>query len=234
MRRHLLFNWHENHEALKQALEQDIQEPRDVKPTGKGWTYVTFVRPGTRASQVLFDVDQLDQLAKDNGFYLPKEVLAKHNKVVVTAKSEDIGPSGQLFALVRFLEAFAKRNSDTDKAPVSGFYGKLGGSFNRRHKGRVLVMYAENDESLLEVMASAEIIAPQCKIPGVELTVSITNALSALPRLLTGFDDPEYRSTGATMFKIKDVTKFHTVLDEARQDQPKYIFEATPGNSQEN
>jgi len=47
-------------------------------------------------------------------------------------------------------------------------------------------------------------------------------------KLLTGFDDPEYRSTGATMFKIKDVTKFHTVLDEARQDQPKYIFEATP------
>jgi hypothetical protein len=225
MKRTLLFNWHPNHEALQRAIADGVKEPREVMETGKGWTYVTFVKPGTRASEVLFDVDRLDRLARAHGYYLPREVVARHNKVVVTARSSELGPSAQLFALVRFLEAFAKRHADPARHPVQGFYGKLGGSFDRRHKGRVLVMYGEGDEALLEIYAGAEAVLPECAVPGVELTVSLANGLSALPRLLTGFDDPKYRGSGATLFKIRDPGRFATVLDEARQDHDKYIFE---------
>lgn len=225
MKRHLIFNWHPNHEALRLALADGVKDPRDVSETGKGWTYVTFVKPGTRAFEVLFDVDQLDRLARDNGYYLPRDAVSRHNKVVVTARSTESGPSAQLFALVRFLEAFARRHADPKRYPVHGFYGKLGGSFDRRHKGRVLVMYGEGDEALLEILAGVEAILPECAFPGVELNVSLANGLSALPRLLTGFDDPKYRGSGATLFKIRDPGRFATVLDEARQDYPKYIFE---------
>jgi len=225
MKRALIFNWHPNHEALERAHKEGIKDPRDVLETGKGWTYVTFVKPGTRASEVLFDVDQLDRLARDNGYYLPREAISRHNKVVVTARSTEAGPSTQLFALIRFLEAFARRHADPERYPVEGFYGKLGGSFDRRQKGRVLVMYGEDDEALLEILAGAEAVLPECTVPGVELDVGLTNGLSALPRLLTGFDDPAYRNAGATQFKIRDPGRFETVLDEARQDHDKYIFE---------
>jgi hypothetical protein len=224
MERTLIFNWHPSHDALRRALADGVDHPGDVLDTGKGWTYVTFVKPGTRASEVLFDIDRLDRMARENGYYLPRDVVARHNKVVVTARSPEAGPSAQLFALVRFLEAFARRHADPAKAPVQGFYGKLGGSFDRRRKGRVLVMYGENDEALLEILAGAEAVLPSVKVPGVELAVGLANGLSALPRLLSGFDDPDYRRSGVTAFKIKDPGRFDSVLDEARQDHDKYIF----------
>ncbi len=229
MERTLIFNWHPNHEALRRAITEGVDDPRDVLETGKGWTYVTFVKPGMRASEVLFDIDQLDRLARENGYYLPRDVVARHNKVVVTARSPELGASAQLFALVRFLEAFARRFADSDKAPVQGFYGKLGGSFDRRRKGRVLVIYGENDDALLEILTGAETVLPSCGVPGVELEVGLANGLSALPRLLSGFDDPSYRESGATQFKIRDPGRFDAVLDEARQDHDRYIFSREAG-----
>ncbi len=86
-------------------------------------------------------------------------------------------------------------------------------------------MYGEGDEALLEIFASAEGILPKCSVPGIEMAVSLTNGLSELPRLLTGFDDPEYRESGADLMKIRDVERFGEVLDEARQDYDKYIFD---------
>ena len=224
MRRGLLVNWHEEHLAVKDALAAKETDPAAVADTGKGWSYVTFFTPGTPHTSVLFDIDRLEELARASGFYLPAEVVGQHNKIVLSATSADASPSRQLFALGRLLEAYARKFGAKSKFPQYGFYGKMGGFFDRPEKGRVLVMYATSDAALLEIEASLpELMAKHC-VPGVTFSLHLSNGLSDIPRMLDGFDNPEYRRTGATHYRITDPGRFETLLTEARNDYHRYLF----------
>jgi hypothetical protein len=43
--------------------------------------------------------------------------------------------------------------------------------------------------------------------------------------MLHGFDDPGYLSTGVDVFRITDPGRFALLLEQARADYPKYLFE---------
>lgn len=223
MRRELLLNWCEAHGALQQAIRDKVESAQEVGETGKGWTYVTFFHPGTRPGDVLFDVDRLDALARDNGFFLPGDVVRRHNKVLVLASSPG-GGSAALYGLHQFLVTYAKRYADVRRHPDHGFYGKLGGLFERSEKGRVLAMYGSGDDALLSVYEGVEEVLSGLHVPGVRFEVKLSNGLSAIPRMLDGFGDPEYVRTGATHYRITDRTAFADLLEQARNDHPKYLF----------
>jgi hypothetical protein len=222
MKRQMILNWNEAHHGVNQAIEAKVESPWDLPDTGKGWTYVTFCPPGTDPQGVLFDIDQLEELAKNNGYHLSADVVAQHNKLVVTAIADS--PSSQLFGLVRLLEAYGKRYADTSKHPDHTFYGKLGGQYDRAEKGRVLAIYARDDEALLAISEAFEALVETVVVPGVTFTTRLANGLSAMPRMLHGFDDPTYRGSGVTVFRITDPTRFEVLLDQARADYPNYQF----------
>jgi hypothetical protein len=174
--------------------------------------------------ELLFDVDRLEVLAHENHFYLPGEVVRQHNKVVVSAMAPGAGPSAQLFGLYRFLDAFAGRFADFRVHPHHDFYGKLGGLWDRTEKGRVLVMYGRGDDSLLEICDTVERLVRDVEVPGVLFGVRLSNGLSAIPRILDGFHDPDYVKTGVDHFRVTDPRAFDEMLEEARKDYPKYLF----------
>lgn len=225
MRRGLLVNWHKEHLAIRDALEEKETDPSATGDTGKGWSYVTFFTPGTPHRSVLFDIDKLEDLARSNGFYLPAEVVGQHNKIVLLATSAVPSPSRQLFALGRVLETYAGKFDEKRKFPQHGFYGKMGGFFERPEKGRVLVMYATSDDALLEIEASLQQVLAKLKVPGVTFSIHLSNGLSDIPRMLEGFDNPDYRNAGATHFRITDPSRFETLLTQARNDYHHYLFQ---------
>ncbi len=226
MKRRLILNWNEAHQGVREAIEAKIEAPWDLPETGKGWTYVTFCPPDTDPRGVLFDVDQLESVAKDNGYHLPAQVVAQHNKLVVTAIAET--PSAQLFGLVRLLQVFAKEHADTGRHPSHSFYGKFGGQFERSSKGRALAIYAQDDDSLLAIADAMEALIAKVNVPGVQFATRLANGLSAMPRMLQGFDDPKYRDAGASVFRITDPAQFEVLLEQARADYPNYRFTPPP------
>ena len=162
-------------------------------------------------------------MADRRGAIIPGEVVLQHNKVVITASSPG-GPSASLLGLTMFLEAYAKRFADQDKFPDHGFYGKLGGFYDRAEKGRVLAIYGRGDDALLAVYEGIEAVMADLHVRGVRFDVRLSNGLSAIPRLLQGFDDPELRKAGVTHYRIVDPNGFSVLLDQARADHPKYLF----------
>ncbi len=230
MRRELIINWNGAHENVKRAVEKDVRHPHEVAELEpkKGWSYVTFFRPGTPSEAVLYDVDKLRMTATTNGFFLPREVISQHNKVVVTACSATANSSAQVFGLYKFLEAYGAKYRDMTRYPHHGFYGKFGGFYDRHEKGRVLAMYATNDDSLLEIISSIEQLLPTLKVKGVTFEYRLTNGLSAIPRMLHGFDDPSYRESGAEVYRICDPTQFSVLLEQARNDYSNYLFDKQP------
>lgn len=222
MKRRLVLNWHESHAAVKEALEAKQEAPWGLPDTGKGWTYVTFAPPGTKPDDVLFDLDGLEAVARDLGYHLPAEVVAQHNKLVVVAHAEST--SAQVFGLVRLLQEYGDRYADTDRFPGHGFFGKVGGQYDRAEKGRVLAVYARGDDPLLTVTEAFEALARDVRVPGVTFATRLANGLSAVPRLLQGFDDPAYRATGATFHRITDPAGFDTLLAQVRADYGSYRF----------
>ena len=226
--RELILNWNPAHDALKEALETRLKNPFEIGATGKGWTYVTFVRPGTSSKSVLYDIDRLELLANDNGYFLPRDIVAQHNKVVVTAHASESRGTLQLYGLWAFLDAYANAYANDRKFPNHAFYGKLGGIYDRPEKGRVLAMYATNDDSLLEILSSLETLLPTVEVPGVKLEYRLANGLSAIPRMLHGFDDPTYRQSGTPFFRIADPARFSMLLEQARGDYDNYLFEKRP------
>lgn len=224
MRRKLMINWGKAHERLREALADGIDDSRQVGVTEKGWSYVTFVTSNCGAEEVLYDVDQLDLTAQENGYYLPREMVTQHSKVIISAKATDNEPSVALFGLVKFLEEFERRFDNGDEFPQHGFYGKIGGEFDRPEKGRVLVMYGQGEDALAEIFDSAVVMSDEFRVPGVRFDVDLSNSLSEIPRLLDGFDDPDYLKSGATHFRITDPHRFKRVLEDVRLDQPNYLF----------
>lgn len=225
MRRKLIVNWCEEHESVRQAMEKGTTDLWDVGDTKKGWSYVTFFAPGTDPRAVLYDLERLEMIAHANGYFLPREVVVQHNKVVVTAQDVAANPSAQLLGLCRFLEAYAARFSDESKYPNHGFYGKVGGTFDRPEKGRVLVMYSTSDEALLAIDETLDELIRSMKLEGLMLTHHFSNGLSEIPRMLDHFADPDYASTGARYFRITNPSRFEWVLAQARRDYGRYLFE---------
>lgn len=225
MRRRLVINWCPAHDSLKRALADEIDDPALIAPAGKGWSYLTFCPIGTRPSAVLFDVGRIGALAKENNFTLPHEVIVEHNKVVVTAHSDDGRQSTQLFHLYQLVDAYCRRYEDSRKHPHLNFYGKLGGVYERPEKGRVWAVYTRGDDALLQIYETIEKLAAASATDGARFQVSLSNGLSALPRMLHGFDDPEYRRSGAGLYRITDPAKFQVLLEQALADHARYRFE---------
>lgn len=224
MRRELVFNWSEAHLNVKKAIDEKIKSPFEILDSEKGWTYVTFYEISAEPNSVLYNLNRLEDAATQNGYFLPWDIMKEHNKVVVTATSDLPSPSAQLFGLHAFLQAYEALYSATNKYPLHGFYGKLGGFYDRPEKGRVLVMYAPCEEAQLEVMSAVETLLPKVKVPGVHFEMHLANALSTIPRLLQGFDDPEYRQSGSPYYRITDPGKFAMLLEQARDDYHRYMF----------
>ena len=225
MQRRLVLNWSEAHEGLKRAAEARLMEPSLVGETGKGWTYLTYSPRGTPPSTLLFDVERIRALARENNFALPHEVVAQHNKVVVTAYTGDGRQSSQLFALYRLIQAYCRLYGDSHAHPRHSMYGKLGGIYERPEKGRVWAIYAGGDEAVLEIFESVEKLARSEARDGCRFEVALSNGLSALPRMLHGFDDPAYRRSGAPHYRIVDPAKFHVLIEQALSDYVRYHFE---------
>jgi hypothetical protein len=227
MRRELLINWSDVHLNLKREAEKKPRgDALDVGETGKGWSYVTFFRPGTRRDQVLFNLNELEDTAQQNGYFLPWELVSQHNKVVVSAFSH-VGndPSVALFGLVELLQGYAKLYADSRKYPHHGFYGKVGGVYDRAEKGRVLALYASSDDDLLLIQESLDDLMRKLKFKLASFDHHLSNGLSDIPRILDGYNDPEYRGTGATHFRITDPNRFESLVEQARRDYGNYIFE---------
>lgn len=227
MRRKVIINWSEAHDRLREAVEIGVDHPAQVGATDKGWSYVTFFHSRCNPESVLFNVDRLKTIARDNGFYLPGDVVRQHNKVLVIAHSVTMDPSPQLFGLWRFLMEYENRFNDSDSYQNHAFYGKFGGNFDRLEKGRVLAMYSNGgDDALMTICEACEALARKISVPGVSFEVGVSAGLSAIPRLLAGFDDPEYRATGADFYRINNPGEFEELLQSAKNDFPKYLFSA--------
>ncbi len=222
--RELIVNWNATHAPVKEALDRNEKHPFALLDTDKGWSHITFYRPGTPSEDVLFDIDRLEHIAKDSAFYLPGDVLSQHNKIVITATSEPGNHSAQIYGLGRFLAAYAKQYRNTKKYPDLGFYGKVGGIYDRPEKGRALIIYATSDEGLLKVLEAMEAILPTVRTKGVTLGHHLANGLSDIPRLLEGLGDSSYRRSGAELFRISDLKHFTMVLRQVRRDHSKYLF----------
>jgi hypothetical protein len=224
MQRSLVLNWSESHKNLQRAVSDKITDPAEMGDTGRGWTYVTFYPPGTQPGHVLFNIDHVRLLAQENDFFLPPEVFVEHNKVVVTAQSEDGRPTSQLFGLYRLIETYAERYGDIDRFPKHGYYGKFGGVYGRPGKGRVLAIYTNDEDTLLDIFESIEGIVGELKTPGIRYAMKLSNGLSALPRLLHGFDDPRHRKSGTTHYRITDPSRFLVLINQAKRDYSEYLF----------
>jgi hypothetical protein len=208
----------EEHEPCNREIENS-----------RGWSYVTFYPEEVQANKILYDVNRLRELALDNRYYLPYEVIAQHNKVVVTAFPDGESPISPLIGLYQLISSYVGRFVDSGRYPTHGFYGKIGGIYERPEKGRVLAIYSENDEALLTIFASLEELINEFSLQGVRFELRFSNGLSALPRMLYGFDDPGYRRSGARHYKITDPELFTAVLNQAKLDYSSYPFDDEAG-----
>jgi len=253
-KRRLIINWSEMHDDLKRLIENELprrkqrgikdhngenpspqgagyspgrnKEPYDREPcNNKGWSYLTFYPKGTQAQQILFNIDRIEELAKNRNYYLPREVVVQHNKVVVTAYPEGDSPVSPLVGLYHLLSFYVKLFSDVQQYPSHGFYGKFGGIYERPEKGRVLAIYSGNDDLLLTIYESIEQLIPKVLLKGIRFGLHFSNGLSAIPRMLYGFDDPEYRRSGVEHYKIADPTQFVILLSQVRHDHQRYYFD---------
>jgi hypothetical protein len=225
MRRELILNWGPVHETLKEDIEKEVRLFNEFRPVDNGWSYFTFFELGTKREDVLFNLSELEKAAEDNGYFLPDELVRQHNKLVVCANCPEGGNAYQLYALWSLLAGFEKRWSDSRRNPNLSFYGKLGGIYDRPEKGRVLVIYSTSDEALLQIEERLNELFKVAKVPGVEFSVRLANGLSALPRMLHGFNDPSYQSTGVHFFRITDPLRFNILLEQARNDFGNYLFQ---------
>jgi hypothetical protein len=225
VKRRLLFNWWAAHDDLKQSIENS--NPGDDLEIGneKGWTYLTFFPKGSRNKDVLYDIDQILKLAQDNNYYLPHDVVMQHNKVVLTVFQEDANPVSPLAGIYPLVASFAARFDDAQRYPSHGFYGKFGGIYERPEKGRVLAVYSRNDDALLVIYESLEKLISEIRVKGFRFDLGFSNGLSAIPRMLHGFNDPEYRDSGAKHYRITDPARFAILLDQARKDYEMYPFD---------
>jgi hypothetical protein len=221
-KRKLLLNWCDAHGDLKQLVENEMLDNRMEIGYESGWTYVTFFPQGTDIKDMLYDVDHIQRLARENGYYLPREIVVQHNKVVLTAYPEEAAPVSPLAWLYFILISFATRFDDAKRYPSHGFYGKFGGIYERQEKGRVLAVYSSDDDALLDIYESLEKIVSEIRVKGLRFEIRVSNGLSAIPRMLHGFDDPEYRRSGARHCRISDPDQFAVLLDQARQDYDRY------------
>ena len=226
MRREMIINWHQEHEALRAVMDSGVRvkDLYELGETGAGWSYVTHFPLGTTPDKVLFNLSKLADTAEEYGYFLPDEVIAEHNKIVVTAISGEPNPSRQIYGLLLLIEEFGTRFANPKKHPRMGWYGKVGGVYERPEKGRVLVLYAEDDESLLEIEAALQGLIKEIGVAGVGFEMRLGNGLSDLPRLLKGYGDPKYRQAGAHHFKITDPQRFETLVRQARVDYTNYLF----------
>jgi len=225
MRRKLIINWSPAHERLREAIENGVEHPSEVGTTSKGWSYCTFCTSKCGPNELLYDIDSIRTIARDNGFYLPGEIVRQHNKVLVVAHSAELDASPQLFGLWRFLMEFEKKFNNTEHFPKHDFFAKFGGKFDRSEKGRVLAIYSRGgDDALMAIYESCEELAREMEVPGITFEVGVSAGLSAIPRMLAGFDDPEYRATGVDMYRINNPAEFEQMLKTAKDDFPKYPF----------
>jgi hypothetical protein len=190
-----------------------------------GWSYITFFPKDIEANEVLYDVNRLQSLVVESNYHLPNEVISQHNKVVVTAFPEGDEPLSPLLGLYRLMSLYVRRFVDSQKHPSHGFYGKLGGVYNRAEKGRVLAIYTVNDEALLDIYDSLEKLINEISLQGIRFEIRFSNGLSALPRMLQGFDNQDYRRSGAKHYKITDPNLFTVLLNQAKNDYEKYPFD---------
>ena len=65
-------------------------------------------------------------------------------------------------------------------------------------------------------------------VKGITFEHRLTNGLSAIPRMLHGFDDPSYREAGGDFFRISDPARFSVLLEQARNDYSNYLFDKRP------
>jgi len=224
--RRLMINWNDSHNDLKQHIEND--EPYEISAEDdRGWSYITFFPKDVDVHTVLFDVNRLQALAVKNSYYLPHEVISQHNKVVVTAYPDGEEHLSPLFGLYQMISSYADHFLDSQQYPSHGFYGKLGGIYNRPAKGRVIAIYSANDESLLDIYDSLEKLLTETSLKGIRFELRFSNGLSALPRMLFGFDDSDYRHSGAKDYRITDPSLFTVLLNQAKLDYEKYHFDDT-------
>ena len=224
-KRRLLLNWCTAHGELKRLVENG--DPVDGIEIGneKGWTYLTFFPKGTREQEMLYDIGQILRLAQNSSYYLPREVITQHNKIVLTAYPDGTSPASIPAELYFILKSFADKFDDAKRYPSHGFYGKFGGIYERPEKGRVMALYSRNDDALLEIYESLEKFISEIPGKGLRLDIRFSNGLSALPRMLHGFDDPEYRRSGTKDYRITDPTRFTILLEQAQQDYDMYLFD---------
>lgn len=223
--RQLILNWCPAHDDLKRSIEESGQENNYEPGNGQGWTYLTFFPKGTNPRDVLFDIDELKSVAQANHYHLPMEVVAQHNKIVLTAYSDKEPPTSPLAAIFAQVALFAQRFYDSSLYPAHGIYGKFGGIYERPEKGRVLAIYSRSDEALLAIYESIERLIAEMRLEGFRYELAFSNGLSAIPRMLDGFDDPEFRHAGNRYFRITDPNRFSLLLDQARKDYEMYRFD---------
>jgi hypothetical protein len=228
-KRKLILNWCPAHDDLKRSVEERVQGDGCEIGNGRGWTYLTFFPKGTNAGEVLYDVEQLRVLARENHYYLPHEVIAQHNKVVVTAYSEYEPPVSPLLGIFARVATFAGLYDDTRRYPVHGVYGKFGGIYQRPEKGRVLAIYSRSADALLSVYESLEKLVSETRVEGFRFELDFSNGLSAIPRMLDGFNDPDYRQAGNRYYRIVDPERFGMLLDQAVKDYEMYRFDERDG-----
>ncbi len=224
-KRKLLFNWCAAHDDLKQWIENSRPDDGGEIGNGIGWTYVTFFPRGTKENEALYDIDQILKLARDNNYYLPHEVVVQHNKIVLTVYQEGAPPVSPLVGIFPLVASFAAQFDDAQRYPAHEFYGKFGGIYERPEKGRVLALYSRNDDALLVIYESLARLISEIPVKGCRFDLSFSNGLSAIPRMLHGFADPEYRHSGAKHYRITDPARFAVLLDQARKDHAMYRFD---------
>jgi hypothetical protein len=224
-KRRLLLNWCTAHSELKRLIESGSPDDPIEIVNSKGWTYLTFFPKGTQERDILYDIDQIRILARNNHYHLSREIIMQHNKIVLTAYPESAPPSSLLPELYSLVASFSLRFSDTQRYPSHGFYGKFGGIYERPEKGRVLAVYSQNDDALLAIYESLEMLVSEIHAKGLRFDLRFSNGLSALPRMLHGFDDPDYSRSGAKDYKITDSARFAILLEQAKQDYGKYLFD---------
>jgi hypothetical protein len=221
-RRRLLLNWCAAHGELKRLVERGYPDDGMEIGNGSGWTYLTFFPEGTKERDILYDIDRILILARNNNYHLPRDIVTQHNKIVLTAYPEGASKASLLAELYFVAASFAVRFSDVRQYPSYGFYGKFGGIYERPEKGRVLAVYSKNDDSLLTIYESLEKLVSEIPAHGFRFDLRFSNGLSALPRMLRGFDDPDYRRAGAKDYRITDSARFAILLEQARQDYEMY------------
>jgi hypothetical protein len=230
-KRRLVLNWCPAHDDLKRSVEDCRQSDGFELGNGRGWTYLTFFPKGTNAEEVLYDIDRIQISARENHYYLPHEVIAQHNKVVLTAYSDCEPPVSPLLGIFTRVAMFTSLFEDANRYPAHGVYGKFGGIYERPEKGRILAIYSRNADALLAVYESLEKLIAEIRVEGFRFELDFSNGLSAIPRMLDGFDDPDYRHTGAKHYRIADPARFTMLLDQARQDYRMYRFDEAAASS---